>query len=194
MEQPGGVVANVKGSSFASRVLWVRLNHGADGIDRLAAQCTPELRALVEQGVKMANWYPFDQFIELNTTIDRVFGKGDGALVRQLGYHGADANLATIYRLFYRVGSVMWLLGRAARLWNAHYDSGRLEVRARGAGGGEAELDIIDFESPSCVHCDAVTGWCQRSIEMSGGQATTVERTQCRRDGAQLCRIRARWS
>jgi hypothetical protein len=187
-------VANVKGSALASRVLWVRLNHGTEGIERLAHQCSPELRAVVEQGAKMARWYPFDQFIELNTVIDRVFGAGDLKLVRHLGYEGAGANLATIYRLFYRVGSVMWILGRAARLWNAHYDSGRLEVRARGTGKGEAELDIIDFETPSCVHCDAVMGWCQKSIEMSGGAETSVERAACRKNGDELCRIRAKWS
>ena len=99
----------MKGSALASRVLWVRLTHGSDGIERLARQCSPELRAVVETGAKMAKWYPFELFIELNTVVDRVFGAGDGKLVRQLGYHGAGANLATIYRLFYRVGSVMWI-------------------------------------------------------------------------------------
>jgi hypothetical protein len=187
-------VANVKGSALASRVLWVRLNHGSDGIERLARQCSPELRPVVETTAKMARWYPFELFIELNTVIDRVFGAGDGKLVRQLGYHGAGANLATIYRLFYRVGSVMWILGRAARLWNAHYDSGKLEVRARGTAGGEVELDIIDFETPHCFHCDAVTGWCHRSIEMSGGNVSEIQRTVCRKDGGDRCTIRAKWS
>lgn len=186
-------VANVKGSALASRVLWVRLNHGTDGLDRLTHQCSPALRATIDAGVKLARWYPFEQFVELITVIDRLFGTGDGALVRQLGYHGADANLSTIYRLFYRVGSVMWLLGRAARLWNAHYDSGRLEVRARGAGSGEADLDIVDFATPDCVHCESVSGWCQRSIEMSGGIDTSVERVQCRQRGDARCRLRATW-
>jgi hypothetical protein len=190
-------VANVKGSALVSRVRWVRLNHGDDGIDRLARQCSPELRAIVEGGGEMARWYPFELFIELNTTIDRVFGRGDGSMVRDLGYHGAGANLTTIYRLFYRVGTVMWILGRAARLWSAHYDSGKLEVRARsgpsGSPGREAELDIVDFESPSCVHCDAVTGWCQRSIELSGGEDVEVGRTQCRLKGDPLCRLTAKW-
>ena len=183
-------MANVKGSALASRVLWVKLNHGAEGVERLARQCSAGLREVIEQGPKNALWYPFDQFIELNVVIDRVFGSGDGRLYRVLGYEGAGANLTTIYRLFYKVGTVMWILGRAARLWSAHYDSGRLEVRAR---RGEAELDIIDFESPNCIHCDAVTGWCQRSIELSGGERPRVERTGCRRNGDATCRINARW-
>lgn len=184
----------MKGSALASRVNWVRLNHGTDGVDRLAKQCSPELRAIIETGAKMARWYPFAEFIELSTVIDRVFGTGDGALYRRLGYEGAGANLSTIYRLFYRVGSVMWILGRAARLWNAHYDSGRLEVRARGSAGGEVELDIIDFETPTCVHCDAVTGWCHKSIEMSGGKVSEVERPACRVKGGDRCTIRVRWT
>ena len=175
---------------MASRVLWVRLHHGEEGIERLARQCSPALREVIEQGPRMALWYPFEQFIELNVAIDRVFGAGDGKLFRTLGYEGAGANLTTIYRLFYKVGTVMWILGRAARLWSAHYDSGRLEVRAK---RGEAELDIVDFETPSCIHCDAVTGWCQRSIELSGGGNPRVERVACRREGDPTCRIKARW-
>src|SRR5262249_35622898 len=90
-------VADVKGSALAYRVSWVQLGHGAAGMNKLLAACTPALREAIESGVKMARWYPFEQFIELNEVIDRTFGRGDLSLVRQLGRHGADANLTTIY-------------------------------------------------------------------------------------------------
>src|SRR5207253_271206 len=77
-------VANVKGSALASRVLWVELGHGGGGMERLLAQCSPELRASLSRGIAKAQWYPFEQFVELNIVIDRVFGRGDLGLVRQL--------------------------------------------------------------------------------------------------------------
>lgn len=184
-------MANVKGSALSSRVLWVQLNHGAAGVDRLVAQCSPELAEHIREGMQKAKWYPFDEFVELNEVIDRLYGKGDLGLVRELGRYGADANLTTIYRLFYKVGTAHWILGRAVRLWSAHYDSGFLEVMTRGPR--TAVLRIRGFATPHRTHCLSVIGWCQRSIELSGGDNVTVDEPLCRLKGDDLCQLDAKW-
>jgi hypothetical protein len=184
-------VANVKGSALTSRILWVQLGHGDSGRDRLLAQCSPELRANIEQGISKAKWYPFEQFIELNVTIDRLFGKGDLSLVKELGRYGADANLTTIYRLFYKVGTTHWILGRAVRLWSAHYDSGYLEVLTRGPK--TAVLRIRGFATPHRAHCLSVQGWAERSIELSGGVGVETDEPLCRLRGDEMCQLEAKW-
>ena len=184
-------MANVKGSAFASRMNWVRLNHGERGVARLAEKVSPELEQVVEQGAVMARWYPFELFVEINTAIDAVFGKADLTLVRQLGRHGADANLTTIYRLFYKVGTTKWILERASRLWGMHYDSGRLIVRR--FPGKEVEMEIKDFATPHRVHCDSVHGWAERSLELSGADEALVDELACRARGDDRCRFRAVW-
>ncbi|HEY4238783.1 MAG TPA: hypothetical protein VGM88_03175 [Kofleriaceae bacterium] len=182
---------NVKGSSLASRVLWVELNHGQRGMERLLAQSSPELRGMIETKVKLPQWYPLEQFIELNVAIDRLFGKGDLGLIKELGRHGADANLTTIYRLFFKLGTIHWILGRAVRLWSAHYDSGSLDVMTRGPNG--AVLRIRGFATPHPVHCLAVRGWCERSIELSGGKQVRVTETKCRTRGDEYCQLETAW-
>jgi hypothetical protein len=184
-------VANVKGSALVSRVLWVELGHGSRGLERLLAQCSLELRGSIEGGLRKAAWYPFDQFIELNLVIDRLWGHGDLELVKTLGRYGADANLTTIYRLFYKVGTVHWILGRAVRLWSAHYDSGYLEVMTRGARGAVGR--IRGFATPHEVHCRSVAGWCERCIELSGGGRAEVVETRCRTRGDELCQLEMKW-
>ena len=184
-------MANVKGSALASRVLWVQLGHGASGMDRLRAQASPELRAAIEAGIEKARWYPVEQFLELNVLLDRLFGRGDLGLVQSLGRHGADANLTTIYRLFYKVGTTQWILSRAVRLWSAHYDSGFMEVVTQGARA--AILRIHGFAQPHRAHCLSVLGWCERSIELSGGRRVSAEETRCRTRGDELCQIEASW-
>ena len=184
-------VANVKGSALATRVSWVGLNHGQDGLDRVCAQASPALAAAVREGIAVARWYPFEQFVELVDTIDRLFGKGDGALTHELGRYGADAALTTIYRLFYRVGTVRWVMARAARLWHLHYDTGKLELREH---PDAIDLVIADFPTPDCTHCASVRGWAERSIELSGGEAVTTAVVACRRNGDAVCCLRAKWS
>jgi hypothetical protein len=184
-------VANVKGSALSSRVLWVKLSHGEAGRDRLLAQCSPGLRASIEAGIAKARWYPFEQFVELNVLIDRLFGTGDLGLVRELGRYSADVNLTTIYRLFFKVGTAHWILGRAVRLWSAHYDSGTLEVLTRGSK--TAVLRIRGFATPHLAHCESVAGWAQRSIELSGGAGVVVTEPLCRTRGDDICQFEAKW-
>jgi len=176
---------------MTSRVLWVQLEHGEAGLQRLIAQSSPDLRIRLENGFHKARWYPFDLFIELNLVIDRLFGSGDLGLVRTLGRFGADANLTTIYRLFYKLGSVQWILGRAVRLWSAHYDSGYLEVATRGPK--QATLRMRGFATPHPAHCRSVAGWAERSIELSGGKRTALVETRCRNNGDELCQLDATW-
>ena len=184
-------MANVKGSALSSRVLWVRLHHGGVGLDRVLSQCSPELKGFVDAGIAKSRWYPFERFVELNVVIDRLFGAGDLALVKQLGRYSADANLTTIYRLFFKVGTTQWILGRGARLWNAHYDSGALEVRT--PGWHDAELRFHAFATPHRVLCLSLTGWCERSIELSGGTRVKVTESRCRLRGDDLCQLDAAW-
>jgi predicted hydrocarbon binding protein len=185
-------VSNVKGAAFSSRLLWVRLNHGDQGLARLRAAVTPPVAELIDAGAVMARWYPFEQFVDLNEQIDRLFGKGDLALVRELGRHGAHANLTTIYRLFYKVGTVRWIAGRATRLWGLHYDSGRMLMVQ--LPGKEMEMRIEAFDTPHRTHCLSVMGWAERSVELSGGKDVTSEELSCRAIGDTNCRFRVRWT
>ena len=181
----------MKGSALASRVLWVQLGHGAAGMDRLAEALSPALRAALAGKIDKARWYPFAWFVELNTTIDQLFGKGDLALVKQLGRFSADANLKTIYRLFYKVGTVPWLLSRGVRLWSAHYDSGFIEVRTPTPRA--AQLRIHAFDEPHRVHCLTLRGFCERSIELSGGDRVLTADLRCRTRGDECCEMEATW-
>lgn len=182
---------NVKGSAFASRIRWVQLNQGEAGVARLRGEVSPELGEILDSGAAMARWYPFSLFVEVNEAIDRVFGKGDLGLVKQLGRHGADANLTTIYRLFFKVGTVKWIMARAARLWGMHYDSGILIVDQ--SPGREVTLRIERFAEPHRVHCLSVQGWAERSVELSGGREVQLDELGCRARGDGSCRFRITW-
>jgi eukaryotic-like serine/threonine-protein kinase len=176
---------------MTSRILWVELGHGANGIDRLLAAVNQPLRRQIVSGFSKAAWYPLEQFVELNEMIDATFGKGDLGLVKPLGRYAADANLTTIYRLFFKVGSVQWILGRAVRLWGAHYDAGYFEVSTRGPRG--AVLRLRSFPEPHRVHCLAVAGFIERALELSGGKRPILEESRCCTRGDDYCQFDVTW-
>lgn len=185
------IASHVKGSALASRLLWVTLSKGQTGMAQLTAAASPALQQIIARGAVMSAWYPFAQFIELNQIMEAAFGTGDGSLYRLLGRHGADAHLTTIYRLFYKVGTVYWILGRGARLWSAYYDSGKLELYTRGSHS--AEMRLFDFATPDKIHCANVAGWVERSVELSGGKNVSVIESSCRVDGAAHCQFQCTW-
>lgn len=184
-------MSNVKGSAIASRILWVRLHEGEAGIERVARHVSPELAEIVRRGAALRRWYAFDQFIELNLALDRIFGSGDLSLVRTLGRYSADAHLTTIYRLFYKVGTVKWILARASRLWGLYYDTGMMHVDMY--PGREVGLRLEGFDTPHRAHCVAVWGWVERSVELSGGSQVSSQELACRLHGDSNCRLRVSW-
>ena len=185
-------MANVKGSALSSRVLWVRLEYGDAGIQRLLPQCTPALRAELAAGVQKARWYPLAQFVELITVIDRLFGAGDLRLCKELGAWAAQENLPKVFKLFYRLGTPTFVFERAAKLWTAHYDSGRLELAS--PAEKRAHLSLFDFAEPHRAHCLSVLGWAAKSIELSGAKVVESDEVRCRTRGDDRCELAVAWA
>ena len=184
-------MVHAKGSTFTARRLWVEQCHGARGLQRLRTEVSPVTAEILDGPVLQGAWYPFDAFIDLNEAIDRTFGTGDLALIDEVARFAADANLRTIYKVFYKVGTVKWILERAARLWRVNYDSGELLTNAR--PGNDVDLEICDFATPHRVHCLAVLGWARRSVELSGGKDVVGTMRSCRAAGDDRCVLNITW-
>lgn len=188
------MTSQVKGSAITARIKWVRDHHGETGVRAVKEALSPPNREILAGRVLPHGWVPFDLFVDLCTTIDRVHGKGDLALVKDLGRFAARANLPTLYRIFYVLGSPEFILGRAAKLWDVHYDSGRLESTFAikdGRRGGT--LRIVDFATPHRVHCLSVLGWAEQSVELSGGKSVESMETSCRALGGTKCELAITW-
>ena len=143
----------------------MREHHGPEGEARVREALEPASRQRLETGVLRSAWVPFALFVDLNETIDRTFGSGDLALCREMGAYGARVNLPSLYRIFYRVGSIAFILKRAARMWDVHYSSGRLSVTS---GKGWARLMIEDFAEPHPALWESVAGWGEASAKLTG--------------------------
>ena len=184
-------MSNVKGAAVTARLRFLRERHGDAGVRRLLDEISAVSREVLEARVLPQAWVPYDVFVDLGVVADRLFGRGDLALCEEMGRYAAEVNLPTLYRLFYRLGSVQYIFRRAAQLWSVHYDSGQLAAIEEGTGG--ARLEIVDFERPHRVHCLSVLGWAARSVELSGGVVHKAEEERCRTRGDESCEMVLRW-
>lgn len=151
----------------------------------------PGLAPAIRSAVDPAQWVAFDAFVSLCETIDARYGKGDLALCRELGRYSARINLPTLYRVFYRLGSVRFIMSKATAVWSQHYDSGR--AYTRDVGPNEAAVVIDGFATPHVVHCLSVLGWVESSVTISGARVISGAEVECRRLGGKVCELRVRY-
>ncbi|MFW6067573.1 MAG: hypothetical protein ACOC97_04485 [Myxococcota bacterium] len=185
-------MVHVKGAAVTSRVRFVRERFGESAL-RTLKQALPEAhRTRIDGRILPSEWVPYDLFLDLVVQADGLFGRGDLALCRDMARFSAGVNLKTLYRIFYRIGSPTFILTRAARLWQMHYDSGRLDVATDAPG--KTRLRIEEFARPHRAHCLSVLGWAERSAELSGGEVHYAEETRCRTWGDPACELNLHWT
>ena len=182
---------HVKGSAIAARLRWVCEHHAEAGLARLLAELEPEHRRLVEDKILASAWVPYRLFVDLNVSADRLFGTGDLQLCYTMGRYSAETNLPTLYKLFYKLGSPLFIFDKAASVWELHYDSGKLVPVPEGPDA--VRLKMLAFGAPHRAHCLSVLGWAVKSAELSGAEIHYAEEERCRTRGDASCEIAVRW-
>lgn len=184
-------MANVKGTAINGRLQYVLRHHGPQALsDVLGSLGGKTAGHDLRHGALKSNWYPMSLFIALTQAIDRICGKGDGALYRQVAGQTAEDDLSTVYKVFFKFAKPSFIISKAASLWRQYYDTGQLHVTSQ---PGFCELELIDFGEPSFVHCESVIGWAMRSIELTGAKNVKGEHVSCRDKGEKRCVLRVTW-
>lgn len=180
-----------KGIAVTSRLHFVEEKYGPEGTGRLLAALTAEDRSLIDARILPHAWVPFDLFVRVNVEADRLFGKGDLKTCFEMGAYAAELSLPRVFKLFYRLGTPMFIFTKAAKLWSAHYDSGRLT--ATRDEQGLVHLEICNFGQPHRAHCLSVLGWAAKSIELSGAKVTRADEVKCRTWNHSACELVVGW-
>lgn len=180
---------NVKGTALRARLRFVEERAGVDGYRRFVDALSPATRALLDARILASGWYPFSAFIEICEVIDDQLGAGDLALCHELGRYGCDANLPTLYKIFFRMADVRYIIRRAAAAWRVNYDEGSMTVVAEGDHVVTLRMEV---PAPHRAHCLSVRGWIVRAGELSGAKDVRVDES-CRLHGDPHCQFELRW-
>jgi hypothetical protein len=181
---------HVRASAILARLRWVEEHHGREARRGVLVSIQPTQATALLAAVTPTLWVPFDAFVALCEAIDRAYGSGDLSLCRQLGKYAAEVNLPTLYRIFYKIGSVRYIISKASAVWNAHYDSGRASTREfpSTTPGAQGIAFIVEgFATPHRVHCLSVLGWMEQSAIISGATVLSAREARCRLRGDAAC-------
>jgi len=185
-------MVKVKGTLIAAKRQYVLQHHGPDALRKVLDKLKDrEAAKRLESVVLKSAWYPFDLWIDFTQTIDRVLGQGDGRLLRQMAKQTADDDLSSVYKVYFKSLQPMHVFDKAAQLWDAYYDSGRLQITK--LGPSSVEMEILEFAAPHWVHCESALGWAERSVQLAGPKDVHADHVECRGRGSSRCRMRITW-
>ncbi|MDB4970807.1 MAG: hypothetical protein JWN44_6496 [Myxococcales bacterium] len=180
---------NVKGTVLKARLRYVEERGGGTAGLAFREALSAHTRQLIDERIRPNSWYPFGAFVEMCEVIDRQLGKGDLELCHELGRHACDANLPTLYKIFFRMADVMYVIRRAAAAWRVSYDEGSMTV----LGEGDHLVTMrMEVPTPHRAHCLSVRGWIVRAGELSGAKGVEIEE-RCRLRGDPHCEFTLRW-
>lgn len=187
-----GLDAKSKGFTVRGALAFVDARYGAEGRTKLVPTLDSETRALAERIVLSSEWVPFRCQVRLYEGIDRVFGTGDFALCWQCGRFTSEHEMSTINQLFLKLGKLEHWMRAAGMMWNRYYSAGKLEVGNFTKKSGV--LLVRDFDPISRAFCMDLSGWFERTAELSGEKQVHLEHTECVLRGGRDCVWNASWA
>ncbi len=165
-------MSKVKGSIILSRLKYAEVKGSADIKKEVITRLSPDFQKLATMGVVMAAWYPFEYYKELHRAIAQVMGKGDMKILAEVGRYSAEYAIKGVTRIFFKVGSVEFIIKRAAAVWRQHYNSGFMTPQFNEPK--QVNFYIKEFEEDSQELMVTVGGWISRTGELSGCKNVTI--------------------
>jgi hypothetical protein len=178
-----------KGAAFNSLVKAIRERFGEEGLQKVVRECGPEVKRLINRKVLDNEWvsdYPGD---ELQVKTDQIFGRGDGRIMKEIGYTMAMDNLRGIYKVFVKFTSLKSVLKRANVIWSKYFNKGWINVLDEGKN--HYSFEIVDYD-PLPSTCAGVEGWLNMFLEVYKKKGT-VEHSKCKLRGDKKCIYELKW-
>lgn len=155
------------GRAFLGLIRHVRDRKGTDALGRVLEDAPEATREVFARPIRVMDWHPYDSFIGFLRAADRVHGKGDLALCRELGAAAGKRDLGTILRVFVALSSAERLIRSCSKVWSDYYrNAGRMEAVAWEPE--DTRVRIYEFPQMDPAHCRLMEGWMIATMETIG--------------------------
>ncbi len=183
---------NTKAIHLKSLKKFLLERSGPGAWERVLENLTPADRHEAAQLRLPHEWFDYALWWRLITAADRVLGRGDLALVREIGSFDARENLHGIYRVFLSFLSPEHIITRTQLIWRQYYDVGQMKVA--GIQTQRAMLRLTDFPALSQGHEQEILGWIEGALLLTGvHHVQAVHPGPCLARGDDHCVFEVTW-
>jgi len=189
MAELGGV--EIKGVSLRATLAFLA-ERGGDAAEALA-KLPEDLRGALSKPVLASSYYPFEHLIALQDAVVRTLGGDRRSLLFELGRFAARDAMTTVYKIFLKVGSPEFILGKSGRIVSTYLRGpvGRLELVEREKG--HVRMTMERFPGGHADFCRRLDGFNTALLELSGAKEIRLVHASCCYTGGQICEWVAYW-
>jgi hypothetical protein len=182
-----------KATNFNSMAATLRRLLDEATFGAVVSALSAETAALIERPKLAITWIPTRQFVELLETAGRVAFAGDEKRVEEMGRQSVGGDMRTVYRVFIRLLSPLFVMERAAKLWGTYT---RNNGTMRAVSVDEHTADVY-YEGLSEQVVSPIYWAFQRGAVRAVGEATGIKdvRVEMRAGGGRSrdCTLRVTW-
>ena len=80
-------------------------------------------------------------------------------------------------KVFMKLGSPEYIIKKSPLVWRSYYNEGTMIVE--NASAVSVTLAVTGARFPHPAICGRITGWMERTLEISGAKRPGVEHTEC---------------
>jgi hypothetical protein len=193
-------MGRVRGASILGTLGYLRQQYGEDAPQRALEALPPALLEAIGggAGVVESGWYECQVLSQLTRAADRLWGKGDLQLAREIGRQQAFADVNRFFKWLFRLAGPRAVFSRAGSVWRNYHDVGISVLEY--VEDGRACLRIDDWDSADEILCRRVEGWMERGFELTIGAQSSPRIREVQHLGYdpavtrhRFCRFVAEW-
>ena len=182
--------AKTKGVGFTNVRAFTQGRFGGDDgwkavVEKLDDHDREELASVIPVG-----WYSLEMYVRLIRAVDKVHGKGDLSLMKELGRFEAENDIKMIHRFFLRFTNPAFIIEKTSDYWKRFHDTGTWVV-TRDDHGVSAVLD--GWGCVDAALCKELVAYLTRTLELAGAKNVLVEHPKCRGRADPQCIFKGRW-
>jgi hypothetical protein len=160
-------------------------------LQRIIGQLSPEDQGVLNKPVMPNAWLDYSLWWRLLLSADKILGKGDLQLIREIGAFDAQENLNGIYKTFISFLRPDFIIGNASLIWKRYYDTGVLKPIQ--VTRMSAEFWLMDWKNIPLYHELEIIGWMESALAMTGAKNMQLHHTTCMARGDDHCTFQASW-
>lgn len=179
-----------KGNWVAARHRYVLEEYGQLGVDDVASRLEGRPRETFLAPPLTMALGDVGTVVEIDRAI--VDGPMNGRIPRMKEFGGKIAryDVPVVYRVFFRIGTPGFILGRIGLVYGQYIKRGRMSASI-GKSEGEVTLREVPLPYYLCEH--GISGWIEAALELAGAQTFFARQLRCVHRGDAECMWHVVW-
>src|ERR1700690_992831 len=106
----------IRGSAWLSNLEYLKKTFSPEDVEKVKAALPPAVRHdFFERVILPVTWIDFKTFIDVNKTMDKILGGGNGRITRESAIYSANHDFKGMYRFFISLASPKMVIENVGR-------------------------------------------------------------------------------